>query len=89
MNWYKKAQTDDISDEDDSGIDLGSRTAVTSYCARSTGASCTDDSDCKEGGCGGELCYNPDFGVIPTTCDCEAPEELFCGCVNNTCSWWY
>ena len=73
--------------EIDDGGD-GERTAVTGGCARSTGATCNNDSDCQVGGCGMELCYNPDMGELYTPCDCQRPTDLRCGCVNGGCSWW-
>lgn len=74
--------------EFDDGGD-GDRTAVTGGCVRSTGAMCDSDSDCQVGGCGLELCYNPDIGELYTPCDCQTPTNLRCGCINGGCSWWY
>lgn len=74
-------------DDDDAGVDDG-RTAVSGQCVRSTGAYCESDRDCVQGGCGNELCYNPDYGAIATTCDCTAPTGIRCGCVNGGCNWW-
>ncbi|MBN1653672.1 MAG: hypothetical protein JXA30_07840 [Deltaproteobacteria bacterium] len=75
-------------DHDDAGMDDEHRVPVTQRCARSSGARCDSDADCSEGGCGGELCYNPAYGEIMTTCDCTAPINLKCGCVNGVCVWW-
>ncbi len=77
-----------IIDTDDAGEDDGERIAVSSGCVRSTGATCNSDSDCQVGGCGQELCYNPDIGELYTPCDCQPPVNLRCGCVNGGCSWW-
>jgi hypothetical protein len=76
-----------IIEFDDSGMD-DTRTLVTGVCARSSGSSCQSDLDCTIGGCGKELCYNPTYGNISTTCDCVAPSHLSCGCVNGKCGWW-
>jgi hypothetical protein len=46
------------------------------------------DADCVRGGCGGELCYNPAVGNGTTNCNCPAPQNLGCGCVNGKCTWW-
>jgi hypothetical protein len=78
-----------IIDIDDAGEDDGERIAVSGGCVRSTGAVCESDSDCQVGGCGQELCYNPDIGELYTPCDCQSPANLRCGCVNGGCSWWY
>jgi hypothetical protein len=64
------------------------RTPFSARCARSSGSACTDDSDCAQGGCGGELCYNPTLGEVATTCDCTAPATASCGCVDGVCTWW-
>jgi hypothetical protein len=74
--------------DDDAGVDDVIRIPVTGGCARSTGAYCQSDRDCVQGGCGGELRYNPAYGEIMTTCDCTAPANLSCGCVNGVCTWW-
>ncbi len=73
---------------DDAGVDDDIRIPVSGGCARNTGAQCESDRDCVQGGCGGELCYNPAYGQIATTCDCTAPTNLSCGCVNGVCTWW-
>lgn len=83
-----RSNVEDDAGSDDGGYDPDSREVVISRCARSTGASCSTDSDCVNGGCGGELCYNPAFGSVSTTCDCIAPSNLFCGCVRGSCTWW-
>jgi hypothetical protein len=64
----------------------GDRTPVEGeMCARDEGHACETDADCAVGGCGGELCYNPDLGGGGTTCDCTAPAAN-CGCVDGTCA---
>lgn len=73
---------------DDAGVDEEDRLPVSGGCARNTGARCESDRDCVQGGCSGELCYNPAFGQIATVCDCEAPADYGCGCVNGICTWW-
>lgn len=79
-----------IIDLDDAGEDDGERSAVSGNCVRSTGAACDRDIDCRVGGCGGEICYNPDLlDVGNTPCDgCETPRRMSCGCVNGGCTWW-
>jgi hypothetical protein len=64
------------------------RMPFSARCARSSGSACTEDSDCTNGGCGGELCYNPALGEVVTTCDCAAPTTASCGCVDGVCAWW-
>jgi hypothetical protein len=72
----------------DSSTTNQNRTLVNGGCARSNGSSCQSDLDCAIGGCGKELCYNPSYGTVTTTCDCVAPTNLSCGCVNSKCGWW-
>jgi len=80
-----------IIDYDDAGEDDGARIAVGGDCVRSNGSACDRDLDCRVGGCGGEICYNPDLldlGNPP--CDgCRTPTNMSCGCVNGGCTWWY
>ncbi len=51
---------------------------------------CTKDSDCKIGGCSGQLCIPKDESGITT---CEWKEEYACykltecKCINHSCSW--
>lgn len=78
----------DDAGDDDGGVDPSEREVVRGGCARSMGATCSSDRDCATGGCGGELCYNPSFGWVTTSCDCSAPTNLSCGCVNGSCTWW-
>jgi eight-cysteine-cluster-containing protein len=50
---------------------------------------CKADSDCKVGGCSGEVC-SADASVV-TTCDVipiHFPPDAACGCVDNECRWW-
>ena len=66
----------------------GDRTPVSGLCIRSALDKCESDSDCQVGGCGGELCYNPDQSDGFTTCDCGPPKDVSCGCVTGKCTWW-
>ncbi|MBN1653047.1 MAG: hypothetical protein JXA30_04655 [Deltaproteobacteria bacterium] len=76
-------------EDDDAGWDESERSSVSGGCVRSTNAYCERDSDCAIGGCGGEVCFNPDFGRADTPCGCQTPLTLRCGCVNGGCTWWY
>src|SRR5262249_2836205 len=62
--------------------------SVAGPCIRSALDSCESDSDCQVGGCGAELCYNPDQSNGFTTCDCGPPKHVTCGCVTGKCTWW-
>ncbi|MFO0555947.1 MAG: hypothetical protein U0271_46645 [Polyangiaceae bacterium] len=62
------------------------RTPISGACVRSQD-SCTTDSDCVAGGCGGELCFNPAESEGISTCDCEGAPGT-CGCINGKCSWY-
>ncbi len=62
------------------------------FCGRSTGGSCSADSDCKRGGCSREVCQSVDEETLITSCrwrDCYDPKKynLRCGCVNGACEW--
>lgn len=59
------------------------------FCIRNGLEACSSDADCEIGGCGSELCYNPEFGGGGTTCDCGSPQGVSCGCVNGQCTWWH
>jgi eight-cysteine-cluster-containing protein len=63
------------------------------FCGRSTFAPCLSNSDCKIGGCSGQVCEGKDERSI-TTCewkDCYNAEKynLTCQCINNKCQWGY
>ncbi|MCA9521126.1 MAG: hypothetical protein KC609_09140 [Myxococcales bacterium] len=64
------------------------RELASGMCVKNAGDACTKDSDCTNGGCGGELCYNPSLGEGISTCECTTPGGVSCGCVNGTCAWW-
>ena len=64
------------------------REPVEGGCARNNGDACSSDADCAVGGCGGEVCYNPQLSEGVSTCDCSTPAVSGCGCVNGTCSWY-
>jgi len=61
------------------------------FCGSSTLASCSEEKDCKTGGCSGQVCEGKDEDTI-TICvmrDCYNAESygLECGCDNNECKW--
>jgi hypothetical protein len=64
------------------------RTPATGQCVRNSNDACKSDGDCKAGGCGGEVCYNPALGGGVSTCDCFQPTGVSCGCVEGRCTWW-
>jgi hypothetical protein len=68
----------------------GGRTATAGECVRSSFDDCTTDADCRIGGCGSELCFNPAVSSGITTCGCGAPTAPIdgCGCVAGLCSWY-
>ena len=57
-------------------------------CARDNDDPCETDADCVNGGCGGELCFNPAVSEGISSCDCTVPAATGCGCVLGTCSWY-
>ncbi len=69
-------------------IACDNRTPASGQCVRNSNDSCTSDSDCKPGGCGGELCYNPAVSGGISTCDCVQAPAVSCGCVAGKCTWW-
>ena len=63
----------------------------TGFCGWATGAPCLHDSDCKAGGCSGQVCGARDQGMM-TTCEyseCYDAEKYHasCLCVNGICGW--
>ena len=64
------------------------RVLSSGICIRNADDSCTSDADCKAGGCGGELCYNPKLSNGASDCDCTSPQNTYCGCVKGKCAWW-
>lgn len=62
------------------------RVPAEGQCVRNSDDACASDADCVAGGCGGELCFNPDVSSGVSDCDCEAP-ALGCGCVLGHCTW--
>ncbi len=59
------------------------------FCGWSTYASCKTDSDCRVGGCSGQVCMGAGEDIV-TTCEwkeCYNPSGMRCGCVNNACQW--
>lgn len=54
-------------------------------------AECSSDSDCRTGGCSGQLCEPKSREPMVTTCE-FLPEygcydDIECGCVDGACSW--
>jgi eight-cysteine-cluster-containing protein len=50
---------------------------------------CQSDSQCRTGGCGGEVCSAA--ADVITTCEVlpvSLPEGTACGCVEDQCLWW-
>lgn len=67
----------------------GVRTPASGACVKNSNDACSSDADCKGGGCGGELCYNPAVSSGISTCECTAPQNVKgCGCVSGKCTWW-
>ncbi|MEM1031007.1 MAG: hypothetical protein AAGN82_11695 [Myxococcota bacterium] len=64
------------------------RTPYTDQCTRNAGDTCATDADCAIGGCGNEVCFNPQESGGTSTCDCAPSPTDGCGCVNGTCSWY-
>jgi hypothetical protein len=64
------------------------RTPASGQCIRNSNDGCKSDADCKAGGCGGELCYNPAVSGGVSTCDCTQQTGISCGCVGGKCTWW-
>jgi hypothetical protein len=67
----------------DAGAGDAGRTVVTGSCVRTFGT-CSVDTDCMPGGCGGEVCASAD---ISSTCDCTSPTAS-CGCIAGSCAWY-
>ncbi|MBD3313805.1 eight-cysteine-cluster domain-containing protein [Candidatus Woesearchaeota archaeon] len=62
------------------------------FCGTSTMDSCETDSDCRAGGCSGQVCESADSEGMMTTCEymeCYNNEkyDLECGCVDGACQW--
>ena len=65
------------------------REPASGFCIKNSNDECESDADCTSGGCGGELCFNPDLGSGISTCECTAPTDVGgCGCVEGKCTWW-
>jgi hypothetical protein len=66
-----------------------SREPASGMCVKNSNDQCTTDADCVAGGCGGELCYNPNVSNGISTCECTTPTNVTgCGCVAGQCTWW-
>ncbi|HIH14978.1 MAG: hypothetical protein QT08_C0016G0017 [archaeon GW2011_AR17] len=62
------------------------------FCGTSSKGSCTADSECRSGGCSGQICQAATEEERITTCeykDCYNAEDysLSCSCVENQCLW--
>jgi hypothetical protein len=65
------------------------RTPASGVCVKNSNDACSSDADCKGGGCGGELCYNPQISGGISTGQCTAPTNVAgCGCVSGKCTWY-
>lgn len=65
------------------------REVAEDVCTKNSGEACIQDADCMIGGCGLELCYNPDVSQGVSNCGCSTPtNNSGCGCVMGTCSWY-
>ncbi|MFH8119420.1 MAG: eight-cysteine-cluster domain-containing protein [Candidatus Aenigmatarchaeota archaeon] len=67
--------------------------ALEPFCGWSTYSFCLSDSDCKPGGCSGQVCEKIGEGTV-TTCEfreCYVAENynLSCQCINFKCQWYY
>ena len=72
--------------------DTMNTTDLDGFCGSSTNAICAADSDCKPGGCSGQVCSGADENII-TTCEyreCYNAEAygVKCGCVEGKCRWY-
>ncbi|MEM0022150.1 MAG: eight-cysteine-cluster domain-containing protein, partial [Archaeoglobaceae archaeon] len=61
------------------------------FCGISTFAECEEDSDCKIGGCSGEVCMGvkEDISTICIYRDCydRIKFNVSCKCIKNKCRW--
>lgn len=69
-----------------------STTPKENFCGSSTYGKCISNSDCKTGGCSGQICQSTKEAGAITTCewkDCydHSKYELECQCVNKQCQW--
>lgn len=66
------------------------RVPAAGTCVKNSNDECQTDDDCNMGGCGGELCFNPDVSSGISTCECSGPGVAVsgCGCVEGSCTWY-
>ncbi len=62
------------------------------FCGWSTNGECSDDSECRAGGCSAQVCESINEKPSVTICDwrdCYDAETygLSCGCVQGKCQW--
>jgi len=62
------------------------------FCGSSSYGSCNIDSDCRAGGCSGQLCRSNSEDPMVTICDYKecydaSKYNLECGCVDSKCQW--
>jgi eight-cysteine-cluster-containing protein len=67
-------------------------TAAKEFCGVSSSGPCKDNSECKAGGCSGQVCYAASEGEPITTCeyrDCYNAKafRVECRCVDDKCQW--
>ncbi len=66
------------------------REPAAGMCVKNSNDECQTDADCNIGGCGAELCFNPDVSNGISTCECSGPSVPVsgCGCVEGSCTWY-
>jgi len=62
------------------------------FCGSSTEGRCSGNSDCKVGGCSGQVCQSKQEANIITTCEWRncynaSAYNLECKCINGKCKW--
>ncbi len=64
---------------------------ILGFCGIETGGYCSNDADCKVGGCSGQVCQSRTEVDMITICDwkdCYQKQGVYCGCVSNKCMWY-
>jgi hypothetical protein len=66
------------------------RVPAAGTCVKNSNDECQTDDDCNIGGCGSEVCFNPDVSSGISTCECSGPAVAVsgCGCVAGSCTWY-
>ncbi len=83
--------TDESSGNSGGSSNTGGSSGITGFCGTSSLASCNLNSDCKTGGCSGQVCEGKNENLV-TTCewkDCYKEEDygVACKCVSGKCKW--